>query len=178
MELLITDRLILRPWNINDSKDLFEYAKTDLVGPNAGWAPHKTEKESRNTILFFARTKEVLAIVLKSENKVIGSISLHTSFPYKYLKNLNQRELGYALNPSYWGNEYIKEAALAVINYGFNKMNLDIIWCSHYNSNSNSKRIIEKLNFTYKFSRVSHDKSNSILYYYLKNPFKIISLTS
>ncbi|WP_297638823.1 GNAT family N-acetyltransferase [uncultured Clostridium sp.] len=176
MELLITDRLILRPWNINDSKDLFEYAKTDLVGPNAGWLPHKTEKESKNTILFFTKTKEVLAIVLKSENKVIGSISLHTSCPHKYLKNLNQRELGYALNPKYWGNEYIKEAALAVIDYAFNKINLDIIWCAHQDTNNNSKKVIEKLNFTYTFSK--NLNNNSILYYYLKNPSNNISLTS
>lgn len=171
MELFITDRLILRPWNINDSKDLFEYAKTDLVGPNVGWARHKTERESKNTILFFTRTKEVLAIVLKSENKVIGSISLHTSCPHKYLKNLNQRELGYALNPKYWGNEYIKEAALTVIDYGFKRMNLDIIWCAHHNNNTNSKRVIEKLNFTYEFSKHLNNNSDLLLYYYLKKLF-------
>lgn len=175
MEILITDRLILRPWNINDSKDLFEYAKTDLVGPRAGWKPHKTEEESKETILFFNKTKEVLAVVLKSENKVIGSIGLHSAFPDKNLKDLNQRELGYVLNPNYWGHEYMKEAALAIIDYGFEEMNLDIIWCAHHSTNNNSKRVIEKLNFTYKFTKMDYlkhfnNKEVSILYYLLKNP--------
>ncbi len=44
METLTTERLILREWKISDSKDLYEYAKSDFVGPNAGWPPHKNEK--------------------------------------------------------------------------------------------------------------------------------------
>lgn len=36
MKELITERLILRKWKPNDSKDLYEYASSELVGPNAG----------------------------------------------------------------------------------------------------------------------------------------------
>ena len=37
---LYTERLIIRPLAVSDAEDMFEYAKTNLVGPKAGWAPH------------------------------------------------------------------------------------------------------------------------------------------
>ena len=43
---LNSERLILRNWQESDSSDLYEYAKSELVGPNAGWKPHQNEEES------------------------------------------------------------------------------------------------------------------------------------
>lgn len=65
MKELITDRLILREWKEEDSKDLYEYAKSELVGPNAGWPPHKNEEESKEIIKMFIKNKDTYAIVLK-----------------------------------------------------------------------------------------------------------------
>lgn len=105
MKELITDRLILREWKKNDSKDLYEYAKCELVGPNAGWAPHKNEEESKEIIKGFIKNQDTYAIVLKSEDKVIGGIGLHKRKPSDSLVDLNQREIGYVLNPKYWGKK-------------------------------------------------------------------------
>lgn len=41
MKRLNTERLLLRKWEETDLKDLYEYAKCEDVGPNAGWPPHK-----------------------------------------------------------------------------------------------------------------------------------------
>ena len=43
MKILMSERLILREWKETDSKDLYEYAQSEFVGPNAGWPPHKVE---------------------------------------------------------------------------------------------------------------------------------------
>lgn len=153
MKEIITDRLIIRPWRIMDSGDLYEYAKSELVGPNAGWKPHESEKESKEIINMFINNDDSYAIVLKEENKVIGGIGLHNSKPDVSLEYLKQREIGYVLNPKYWGNNYVPEAVKALIEYGFNEMNLDLIWCGHYDFNNNSKRVNEKCGFKYKFTR-------------------------
>lgn len=153
MKEIITDRLIIRPWRITDSSDLYEYAKSELVGPNAGWKPHKSEKESKEIINMFINNGDSYAIVLKEENKVIGGIGLHNSKPDVSLEYLKQREIGYVLNPKYWGKNYVPEAVKALIEYGFNEMNLDLIWCGHYDFNNNSKRVNEKCGFKYKFTR-------------------------
>ncbi|MBN2616930.1 MAG: GNAT family N-acetyltransferase, partial [Spirochaetales bacterium] len=94
-----TERLLLRKWKLSDYKDMFEYAKSDLVGPNAGWTPHKNTDESKDIIKSFIESNEVLAIELKSENKVIGGIGLHDRKPDNSIETLKQKEIGYVLNP-------------------------------------------------------------------------------
>lgn len=180
MEKLISERLILRQWRESDSLDLYEYAKSDLVGPNAGWKPHKDENESKEIIKMFISNDDVYAIVLKSQNKVIGSIGFHNRKPDEKLHDLEQREIGYVLNPKYWGNGYVPEAVNCLVNYGFNELNLDLIWCGHYDFNNKSKRVNEKCGFKYKFTKdekikLLDNKEVKTLYYnilkseYIKN---------
>ncbi|WP_271810268.1 GNAT family N-acetyltransferase [Clostridium beijerinckii] len=170
MEDLFTDRLILRTWKEEDYEDLYEYAKSELVGPNAGWMPHKDEDESKKIIKIFIKNNETYAIVLKSENKVIGSIGLHDRKPDNNLLKLNQKEVGYVLNPRYWGKEIVPEAVKSLVDYGFNKLNLELIWCAHFDFNNNSKRVIEKCGFKYKFKKLErlkllNNKEVTTLYY-------------
>lgn len=153
MKTLETYRLILRNWRENDYLDLFEYARDDRVGPNAGWPVHKDAEESKSIIKMFIENNESYAIVLKSENKVIGGIGMHNRTPDESLDKLNQREIGYVLNPKYWGNGYVPEAVKFLIKYGFEDLNLDLIWCGHYDFNIKSKRVVEKCGFNYKFNR-------------------------
>lgn len=176
---LTSDRLILRQWQDSDSADLYEYSKSNLVGPNAGWLPHKDENESKKQIKMFIRNDDNFAIVLKSENKVIGGIGLHRRKPDINLANLEQREIGYVLNPKYWGNGYVPEAVKCLINYGFDKLNLDLIWCGHFDFNKNSKRVNEKCGFKYRFTKKEKlkfldNKEVNILYYsILKSDFVV-----
>ena len=172
MKKLESDRLILRAWKESDSKDMYEYASSDLVGPNAGWKPHEDENESKEIINMFIENNDVYAIELKSENKVIGGIGIHKRNPDDRLRELNQREIGYVLNPKYWGNGYIPEAVNRVIKYGFEEMKLDLIWCGHYDFNEKSKSVNEKCGFIYKFNRneklkLLDNKEVNVLYYNL-----------
>lgn len=167
---LNSERLILRKWRESDSSDLYEYAKSNLVGPNAGWKPHQNEEESKEIIKMFIKNNDTYAIVLKSENKVIGSIGLHNRRPDETLNDLKQREIGYVLNPQYWGNGFIPEAVNCLLNYGFHELNLDLIWCGHYEFNNNSKRVNEKCGFNYKFIKnekikLLDNKEVNTLYY-------------
>lgn len=101
---------------------------------------------------------------------MIGEIGLHKSIPDTSLGNLKQREIGYVLNPEYWGREYVPEAVKSLISYGFNEIDLDLIWCWHFHFNDRSKRVNEKCGFKYKFKRdvklkVLDDKDVTTLYY-------------
>ena len=152
MKTLETDRLILRLWKETDVDDLFEYAKDVRVGPNAGWPPHENIETSKRIVSGFIKENEVYAIVLKSENKVIGSLGVHDRKPDEALADLQQREIGYVLNPNYWGSGIMPEAVKCVIKHGFEALDLELIWCCHYDFNENSKRVIEKCGFSYRFS--------------------------
>ena len=37
---LVTERLILRPWQESDAESLYKYAQDPAIGPIAGWPPH------------------------------------------------------------------------------------------------------------------------------------------
>ena len=169
MNILETERLILREWKESDSKDLYEYACNELVGPNAGWLPHKNLDESKEIIRIFIKSQCVYAIELKSEEKVIGGIGMHVSTPDIQLKDLKQREIGYVLNPRYWGTGYVPEAVTCLIDYGFEEMGLDLIWCGHYKENIKSKRVNEKCGFIYQFKQIEEIKilgEEKEVYYY------------
>jgi ribosomal-protein-alanine N-acetyltransferase len=53
--ILETERLILRPWQESDLKDLYEYASVDGVGQMAGWNPHVNMDESKEILDMFIR---------------------------------------------------------------------------------------------------------------------------
>lgn len=153
MKTIETERLTLRAWKEDDYLDLYEYASNELVGPNAGWPVHKSPEESQAIIKMFIENEDTYAIVLKPENKVIGGIGLHQREPEESLKHLNQKEIGYVLNPAYWGNGYVPEAVKQLIKFGFDELGLDLIWCGHFDFNLRSKSVVEKCGFNYRFRR-------------------------
>ena len=60
MKTIETERLILRPWRLEDLEDLYQYAKNPEVGPNAGWKPHENLEESRKILEGRIATKATL----------------------------------------------------------------------------------------------------------------------
>lgn len=147
MKLLETDRLILRPFEKTDLEDFYEYAKSPNVGPNAGWPPHDNVEGSEKILTTLIEEDEVLAIVWKESNKVIGSIGLHKD-PVRSAQDVKM--LGYVLSEDYWGKGIVTEASKAVINYAFQELGVFIISIHHYPFNQRSKRVIEKCGFTYE----------------------------
>lgn len=161
MRILETERLILRPWDEEDYQDLYEYARSELVGPFAGWPPHENEDDSRAVIRMFQSEEDVYAIVLKEENKVVGSIGLHFRTPDAGNTSDNQREIGFVLNPKYWGRGLVPEAVERVLDYAFNELGVDLIWCGHFDFNEKSKRVVEKIGFHFKFQKKTRLKHNN-----------------
>ena len=145
-----TERLILRPWKESDLDDFYEYASVDGVGQMAGWLPHKSKEESQRILDMFIRGKKTLALELKENGKVIGSLGIEE--PESAPETGTGRELGYVLSKDHWGRGLMPEAVRAVIDYCFRELCYDYITCSHFDWNSQSRRVIEKCGFHY-FSR-------------------------
>ena len=170
MKILETERLILRLWQKTDVADLFEYASDARVGPSAGWPVHESIKTSQAILNSFIKENNVYAIVLKSENKVVGGLGLHDRKPDESLAHLKQKEIGYVLNPKYWGRGIVPEAVKYVIKHGFEELGLDLIWCGYFSFNEKSRRVVHKCGFNYKFTvnktlPLLDDKEVEELYY-------------
>ena len=149
--ILETDRLILRAWEITDLDDFFEYASVEGVGEKAGWEHHKSKDKSLEILKMFIEEKKVFAIVLKENQKVIGSIGIEELSEEldKDLDNLLGRELGYVLNKDYWNKGIMKEAISKVVDYCFNTLKLNFLMASYFNHNIASKKVLENLNFKF-----------------------------
>lgn len=146
-----TERIILRKFTIDDASDVYSWAKNPNVGPRAGWTPHKDIEESKTIIekVYNAEKEDAYAIVLKETNKVIGAISLMKDSSRWTVPSTETREMGYVLSEVYWGKGIMAEAGKLLLDYGFNTLNLNHISISHYSFNNQSKRVIEKLGFSY-----------------------------
>lgn len=153
MKSLETARLIIRPWRMTDLKDFYEYASDLRVGPNAGWPTHTSIEVSKKILESFVKREDVSAVVLKEEHKVIGGVGLHYSAPDMAHAQEGQREIGYVLNPAYWGKGYAPEAVQTLLQYGFEELNLNSIWCAHFEGNENSKKVIKKCGFHYTHTK-------------------------
>ncbi|MCD6482639.1 MAG: GNAT family N-acetyltransferase, partial [Candidatus Izimaplasma sp.] len=62
--------------------------------------------------------------------------------------NQYKGEIGFVLNPDYWGKGLIVEAAQAVIIYGFEILHLKRLQYGYFLFNHRSERVCEKLGFT------------------------------
>lgn len=144
-EMLETRRLLLRPFTEEDAADLYEYAKDPRVGPAAGWPPHTGVENSREIIRTVFSAPNTFAVVDKATGKVIGS----SGFVNTHREGVPKPddEIGYALNPAFWGRGLIPEAVEKLLEYGFRELGLAAVWCSHYAGNQKSRRVIEKCGF-------------------------------
>ncbi len=149
--IIETNRLILRPWRESDLNDMYEYDSVEGVGEMAGWKHHESIEESKKIIDSFINKKNVFAIVLKANNKVIGSLGLHQSWANDdpLYKDLKQIEIGYVLSKAYWGKGLTPEAVKAVIDYCFGTLELDALTVKHFQTNNQSRRVIEKCGFKF-----------------------------
>ena len=172
-----TDRLILRPWRESDLDHFYEYASVDGVGQRCGWLPHESMEESKTILDMFIAERKTLALELKENGKVIGSIGLESrDIDLGIEATLQGREIGYVLNKDYWGLGLMPEAVKAVIDHCFKELNFDWLTCGHFVWNDQSRRVVEKCGFQYikeVIHRTRFGTEEPTKLYILNNPYKV-----
>ena len=149
---LETKRLRLRHWEEADAADLFCYAKDPDVGPAAGWPPHQSVADSRNIIRSVLSGREAYAVCRKEDNKAIGAIELRLNGHTDMTDRDDECELGYWLGKPFWGQGLIPEAARELLRRAFEDLGMQKVWCGYYDGNEKSKRVQEKLGFSYQWT--------------------------
>lgn len=144
-----TERLILRGFSIRDAADLFEIRSNPEM---IDFVDQKLDEFIDDTIRFINIINKGInnkkwinwAIVNKEDNKVIGSINI-----WNFDLEENKAEIGYGLNPLYQGRGLMSEALNAVIDYGFNVMDLSKLEVWTDKRNVKSIRLVEKSGFKF-----------------------------
>jgi len=142
---LETKRLLLRDYQFEDREAVQEYASDPKVVRFMPWGPNSPSQTRafirlvRGWIHLRPRRKFDVAVILKSENRLIGGCGIR-------VKNLDQREadLGYVFHRAYWGNGYATEVSRALIEFGFSKLKLHRIWATCDVRNKASAAVLRK----------------------------------
>ena len=143
-----TERLTLRPMESTDADVLYNIYQTEGV---LRYFPPIKNLTLERMLGYVERQQQNWdkygyghwGIVPKDETQIIGWVGL------QFLPELGETEVGYLLNKPHWGKGYATEAALASIQFGFEKHGLDHIIALVHPENLASRHVVEKCNMTY-----------------------------
>ncbi len=143
---LTTERLLLRQYKIEDWERVHiygsdpDFSKYELWGPNTLEDTHKFVAEMVQQTETNPHYKFDFAVCLKENGSLIGGCGIRRASELSQVANL-----GWAINPEFQRKGYATEAARALIEYGFQKLNLSVIYATCDTRNAPSYKVMEKL---------------------------------
>ena len=145
-----TERLLLRPPSENDDRELFKLMEDKKLTTFLTWEAHKSIITTRNVIQSLIVTQKEgsgyhWCICL--DDQIIGLVSLIDVRRKLRTWTLNRAELSYLIGEDYQGKGFATEASKAVVNYGFEVLELHKIIIAHTTKNKQSGKICAKLGF-------------------------------
>lgn len=146
-----TERLILRKFKISDDETMLKYWIADKKIQSLYSEPVYTTKAEVDELLekyinsYQKNDYYRWAIIEKNSGECIGQIA------YFLVDSKNNfAEIEYCIGSDFQCKGYATEATKAVIQYGFDKINLHKVQICTKTINKPSKRVIEKCGFTYE----------------------------
>lgn len=141
---LQTSHLTLRKMMVSDAMDMFAYAQNEEVTKYLTWKAHTDVMYTREYLQYIGTHYAIgdffdWAVVLTEEDRMIGTCGF-TRFDYAN----NIGEVGYVLNPEYWGRGIAVEAVREVMRFGFETLQLHRIEAKFIEGNTASLRVMEK----------------------------------
>lgn len=148
LPLIETKRLKLRKLTLDDAEDMHLYGSNKEVTKHVFWDTHQSLSDTEAFIQYALdqyKNKQIApwGIEHKQDKKLIGTIDF-----VRWLPEHRIAEIGYVIAPDYWGRGIATEAANAVIEFGFTKMNLIRIEAKCFKENIASARVMEKAGMT------------------------------
>jgi RimJ/RimL family protein N-acetyltransferase len=160
MHPIDTERLILRPFTLDDAEAWLPLVSLPGIIRYTGDVPARSVDEARELL----RTRLLrdyaeygygrMAVIEKSSGRLVGFSGL------KYLQDLQEVDIGYRFLPDCWGKGYATESASALMEQG---------WCEHgfwrivgmaHPDNAASIHVLEKLGL--RFERLLEPDANGV----------------
>ena len=147
--ILETDRLILRPFCLEDVQEVFECWESDpVVAKYMFWTSHN---DINKTISWVKKEFSKIdaddwyrwAILSKETGDLLGTGLIYVEEEYAKF------EIAYNLGKKAWGFGYTTEAMQKVIKFAKEELAIKEIMGRHAKENPASGKILEKLGFTY-----------------------------
>jgi RimJ/RimL family protein N-acetyltransferase len=139
-----TERLLIRDFRAGDRAAVSQWRSDPEVMRYLDQPLGRDPDAWFNAILRFTaqepRGSHDAAIVLRATGEVIGWIGIGRTVD----PGAGDLVVGYALGRAWWGNGYMTEALIAVLEYGFTRLGARTISAQYYVANSKSARVMEK----------------------------------
>lgn len=142
------ERFVLRKISASDLTDVHEYASNPDVSRYLLWYPHKTLSYTRQYLKYLEklyRKGKFYDWGIEFQGKMIGTVGF-SSFNFKE----NSAEIGYVLNPDFWGRGIVAEGIFAILKFAFLYLDLSAVEAIFLPENTQSRRVLEKCNFKYR----------------------------
>ena len=147
LQILESDRLILRQFCLEDATHIFEIRSNASVMKFMDSNHHASINDSEN---FVKRNLEnqkegsgyFWALVDKESGEFIGDFSVWA------IDKVNHRgQIGYSLKQQYWKKGYMTEAMKVILKFGFTELNLHSFEANINPLNEGSRKCLEKMGF-------------------------------
>ncbi len=150
MPELTTERLTLRRMLVVDTDDMYEYAGQTEVTKYLTWYPHPDRTYTREYLQYLGSRYSAgmfydWAVIYEPDCKMIGTCGF-TSFNTA----ADSAEVGYVLNPAYWGKGIAVEALTRVLEFAFETLKLHRVEARFIRENERSRRVMEKVGMTFE----------------------------
>jgi ribosomal-protein-alanine N-acetyltransferase len=144
---LQTERLILRPFRSEDL-DVFAafFANEGFMRFSSGVFSRERTAEFINKVTGWNR--EGLPSQFVVTIRELGTPIGYCGFLHQEVDGILEIEIGYRLHPDYWNKGFATEAARAVRDHGFSKLNLNRAISLIHPENTASRRVAEKNGMT------------------------------
>lgn len=147
---LLTERLTLRKMMVIDTQDMYEYASRNDVTKYLTWYPHPDRDYTREYLQYLGNRYAAgmfydWAVIYEPDCKMVGSCGF-TSFNCAS----DSAEVGYVLNPDYWGKGIAGEALGRVLQFGFEELKLHRIEAKFIQGNERSLHVMERAGMTFE----------------------------
>ncbi|MBE6674175.1 MAG: GNAT family N-acetyltransferase [Ruminococcaceae bacterium] len=145
-----TDRLLFRAIRRSDIEDVYEYSANPKTSEFLLWEPHNSIEYTKKFIdIVLSKYKlgeyNDWAIVLKENNKMIGTCGFTRIDEYNSIA-----EIGYVLNPKYWGYGIATEAAKKVVDFAFEVLKVNRVEAKFMFGNEASLRVMNKIGMKFE----------------------------
>jgi ribosomal-protein-alanine N-acetyltransferase len=147
---LHTPRLTLRRMQPSDYRDMYEYACLPSVTEYLLWYPHNDPDQTYRYLQSLQTCYKQgefydWAVVITETGKMIGTCG-YTEFDHEH----GRAEVGYVLNPAYWGHGFGPEAISAALEFAFRELDINRVEAHFIEGNDRSRRAAEKCGMTFE----------------------------
>lgn len=147
IKVLETERLYLRKFRLEDAEQMYHLNNDKVVLKFTGDVPFSSVAAAKRFLKNYDHYKKYgfgrWAVMHKSNQEFLGWCGL------KYSPDTDEYDIGFRFFKKYWNNGFATEAAKACVEYGFQKLHLNVIIGRARKKNKNSIRVLEKIGLTY-----------------------------